>query len=69
MLLAGRKYHLRLWVVVTGQRPLRAYMHTRGLVLFSSQAYEPGEWLYTIMRCRLQLRSVLRAAAGLEPGR
>ncbi|GBF94938.1 tubulin tyrosine ligase [Raphidocelis subcapitata] len=40
MLLSGRKFHLRLWVAVTGHAPLRAYMHTQGLVLFSSQAYD-----------------------------
>lgn len=44
LLLHGRKFHLRLWVNVTGHRPLRAYMHARGLVLFSSQEYEPGGW-------------------------
>lgn len=43
LLMEGRKFHLRLWVLVTGQRPLRAYMHAQGLVLFSSQPYEPGE--------------------------
>lgn len=42
LLLQGRKFHLRLWVLVTGARPLRAYMHAQGLVLFSSTAYEPG---------------------------
>jgi hypothetical protein len=43
LLIRGRKFHLRLWVLVTGHAPLRAYMHTRGLVLFSSAAYDPGE--------------------------
>ena len=42
LLLRGRKFHLRLWVVVTGHAPLRAYMHTQGLVLFSSVDYAPG---------------------------
>jgi tubulin polyglutamylase TTLL6/13 len=40
LLLSGRKFHLRLWMLVTGHAPLRAYMHTKGLVLFSSQPYD-----------------------------
>lgn len=43
MLLEGRKFHLRLWVVVTGHAPLRAYLHRRGLVLFSSHPYNPDQ--------------------------
>lgn len=42
LLVRRRKFHLRLWLLVTGHAPLRAYMHTRGLALFSSSDYEPG---------------------------
>jgi hypothetical protein len=42
LLLDGRKFHFRLWMLVTGHAPLRAYLHDQGLVLFSSAAYEPG---------------------------
>jgi hypothetical protein len=50
LLLAGRKFHLRLWLLVTGHTPLRAYLHTSGLVLFSSEPYNPdvplaGVWM------------------------
>lgn len=41
LLLHGRKSHLRLWLLVSGVTPLRAYLHTTGLVLFSSEAYNP----------------------------
>lgn len=37
MLLGGRKFGLRLWVLVSGSDPLRVWMHRRGLVLFSTE--------------------------------
>jgi tubulin polyglutamylase TTLL6/13 len=43
MLLLGRKFHLRLWLLVTDHCPLRAYLHERGLVLFSSEPYQADE--------------------------
>ncbi|KAG2454005.1 hypothetical protein HYH02_001048 [Chlamydomonas schloesseri] len=42
LLVLGRKCHLRLWVLVTAHSPLRAYLHRRGLVLFSSEPYDPA---------------------------
>ncbi len=36
MLLNGCKFGLRVWALVPGVRPLRAYVHKRGLVLLSS---------------------------------
>eukprot|EP00775_Hariotina_reticulata_P004655 gene4655-4908_t len=40
LLIQGRKFHLRLWLLVTSHSPLRAYLHCQGLVLFSSEAYD-----------------------------
>ncbi|KAL6745467.1 tubulin-tyrosine ligase family-domain-containing protein [Haematococcus lacustris] len=40
LLLEGRKSHLRLWVVVTLHHPLTAFLHRRGLVLFSTATYD-----------------------------
>ncbi|KAF5841722.1 tubulin-tyrosine ligase family-domain-containing protein [Dunaliella salina] len=40
LLLEGRKSHLRLWVVVTHHSPLEAFLHRKGLVLFSSELYD-----------------------------
>ncbi|GIL89593.1 hypothetical protein Vretimale_1844 [Volvox reticuliferus] len=39
-LILGRKFHLRLWVLVTADCPCRAYLHRRGLVLFSAEPYD-----------------------------
>ncbi|KAG1679275.1 hypothetical protein FOA52_009305 [Chlamydomonas sp. UWO 241] len=41
LLINGHKSGIRVWVVVTGFNPLRAYLHVNGLVLFSSQGYDP----------------------------
>jgi hypothetical protein len=37
LLIGGRKFGIRLWVLVTGAAPLRAYLSTHGLVLFSTE--------------------------------
>jgi len=42
MLIDGRKFGIRLWAVLTSTTPLRAYLHDRGLVLFSSNTYDMG---------------------------
>lgn len=36
MLINGCKFGIRVWVLVPGLNPLRAYMHANGLALFSS---------------------------------
>lgn len=41
LLISGRKFGLRLWVVLVGADPLRAYIHKNGLVLFASEPYDP----------------------------
>lgn len=40
LLIGGRKFGLRVWVVLTNMDPMRAYIHTNGLVLFSSAVSE-----------------------------
>ncbi|KAI8474298.1 MAG: tubulin-tyrosine ligase family-domain-containing protein [Monoraphidium minutum] len=40
LLIGGRKFGVRLWVLVTGAGPLRAYLSDRGLVLFSTEGYD-----------------------------
>lgn len=42
MLIDGRKFGIRVWVVVTGHNPLRAYLHCNGLVLFSTSRWVGG---------------------------
>lgn len=37
LLIGGRKFGVRLWVLVTGHAPYRAYLSDRGLVLFSTE--------------------------------
>lgn len=38
-LVNGRKFHLRLYLVITNMQPLRALVHKEGLVLFASSNY------------------------------
>lgn len=45
MLINGRKFGIRLWVLVPGALPLRVYLHRNGLALFSATRYKPaGLW-------------------------
>ena len=39
LLIGGRKFHLRLYLVITNLNPLRALLHKEGLVLFASRNY------------------------------
>lgn len=38
-LVNGRKFHLRLYLVITNMQPLRALVHKEGLVLFAASNY------------------------------
>ncbi|GFR49659.1 hypothetical protein Agub_g11802, partial [Astrephomene gubernaculifera] len=40
LLIDGRKFGVRVWVLVSDVAPLRLYMYGRGLVLFSSHRYD-----------------------------
>ncbi|GLI59600.1 hypothetical protein VaNZ11_001529, partial [Volvox africanus] len=40
LLIHGRKFGIRLWVVALGTDPLRAYLHKNGLVLFATEPYD-----------------------------
>jgi hypothetical protein len=44
LLIGGRKFGVRVWVLVTGHDPLRAYIHANGLALFSTHAYDGATW-------------------------
>jgi hypothetical protein len=39
MLINGMKFGIRVWVLLTSVNPLRVYMHSGGLVLFSTDMY------------------------------
>jgi hypothetical protein len=39
LLVQGRKFGLRLWVLALGPKPCRGYMYHEGLVLFSKEQY------------------------------
>jgi hypothetical protein len=42
LLINGRKFGVRLWVLVPGAAPLRVYLHRNGLALFSAAPYTPA---------------------------
>lgn len=42
LLINGRKFGIRLWVLVPGAEPLRVYLHRNGLALFSEARYQPA---------------------------
>lgn len=42
LLINGRKFGIRLWVLVPGAEPLRVYLHKKGLALFSEAPYVPA---------------------------
>lgn len=42
LLIAQRKFGLRVWALVPDINPLRAYLHRNGLLLFSSEPYDPS---------------------------
>ena len=39
LLVNDRKFHVRLYLLITSLRPLRAYLHKEGLVLFATSNY------------------------------
>jgi hypothetical protein len=41
LLVQGRKFGLRVWVLVLGPQPYRAFVYQQGLALFSGQDYSP----------------------------
>ena len=47
LLVGARKFHLRLYLVITNMDPLRALLHREGLVLFASSAYSNGSDTYS----------------------
>lgn len=47
LLINGRKFGIRMWVAVTAHDPLRAYIHSRGLVFFSDDPYNATQYSYS----------------------
>lgn len=52
-LVGGRKFHLRLYLVITNLDPLRALLHKEGLVLFASSNYSSDP--HTLQNLRIHL--------------
>ena len=46
LLIGGRKFHLRLYLVITNLQPLRVLLHKEGLVLFASSNYSSDPETY-----------------------
>ena len=53
LLVGGRKFHLRLYLVITNLNPLRALLHKEGLVLFASSNYSSDP--HTLQNLRIHL--------------
>ena len=53
LLVGGRKFHLRLYLVITNFHPLRALLHKEGLVLFASSNYSSDPSTYKDMGVHL----------------
>lgn len=53
LLVGGRKFHLRLYLVITNLHPLRALLHKEGLVLFASSNYSSDPSTYKDMAVHL----------------
>ena len=53
LLVDGRKFHLRLYLVITNLNPLRALLHREGLVLFASSNYTNDPENYQNLRIHL----------------
>lgn len=50
LLINGRKFGIRLWVLVPGAEPLRVYLHRNGLALFSEARYQPAGVLLFVLQ-------------------
>lgn len=53
LLIGGRKFHLRLYLLITNLQPLRALLHREGLVLFASSIYSSDPETYRDMTIHL----------------
>lgn len=53
LLVGGRKFHLRLYLVITNLNPLRALLHKEGLVLFASNNYSMDPRTYSDLTIHL----------------
>jgi len=67
-LLDGLKYDLRLYVLVTSVTPLRAYLHTQGLVRFATAPYDPASRDSAAHVTNVSQRSKEEAGAGAGAG-
>ncbi|GIL77063.1 hypothetical protein Vretifemale_6624 [Volvox reticuliferus] len=65
LLIHGRKFGIRLWVVALGTDPLRAYLHKNGLVLFATEPYDAAAAAVAAMYDND--KGGLMAAAALAP--
>jgi len=67
LLINKRKFGLRLWALVPGATPLRAYIHTHGLALFSSEPYRPeGDFDSSPLREQGSRRCMMRHPWGCQ---
>lgn len=53
LLINGRKFHLRLYLLITNLHPLRALVHREGLVLFATSKYSSDPLTYSNLSIHL----------------
>ncbi len=53
LLVNGRKFHLRLYLLITNMQPLRALLHKEGLVLFAANNYSFNHQTYNDLTIHL----------------
>eukprot|EP00731_Ephydatia_muelleri_P027787 Em0019g660a len=67
LLVRGRKFHLRLYLLITSLHPLRALLHREGLVLFASSNYSTAQASFSDLSIHLTNAAIADRADKQSP--